>query len=67
MGPDGDATAAYGRHPDFGEVSLQQLLATWAVHDLTHIRQIVTEMALRYSEAVGPWKQYLSILRQNEG
>lgn len=51
-----------GIHPEFGEVSLGQLLSTWTVHDLTHIRQIVTYMAKLYSEAVGPWKEYLSIL-----
>jgi hypothetical protein len=51
-----------GRHPDFGPVTLSQLLATWAVHDLNHVGQIVRVMARRYGEAVGPWKAYLSIL-----
>jgi hypothetical protein len=51
-----------GVHPQFGEVSLRELIATWVVHDLTHIRQIATVMAKRYDEAVGPWKAYLSIL-----
>ncbi|MDQ3798631.1 MAG: DinB family protein [Acidobacteriota bacterium] len=50
-------------HPELGEVNLEQLLATWVVHDLTHIRQIVTVMAHRYSEDVGAWKEYLSILK----
>ena len=52
-----------GVHPEFGEVSLAELIATWVVHDLTHIRQITTVMAKRYEQAVGPWKEYLSILR----
>jgi hypothetical protein len=52
-----------GTHPALGEVTLEQLLATWAVHDLNHIRQIVTYMARRYEQAVGPWKEYLSILQ----
>lgn len=52
-----------GFHPEFGEVTLRQLLATWTVHDLTHIRQIATSMAKRYETAVGPWKEYLSILK----
>jgi len=52
-----------GVHPEFGEVTLKQLLATWVVHDLTHIRQIATIMAKKYEEAVGPWKAYLSILQ----
>jgi len=52
-----------GRHPDLGEVNLSQLLATWVVHDLDHIGQVVRVMAKRYSVAVGPWQEYLSILR----
>lgn len=52
-----------GIHPEFGEVSLRELIATWVVHDLTHLRQIATVMANRYKEAVGPWKAYLSILK----
>lgn len=52
-----------GIHPELGEVNLEQLLATWVVHDLTHIRQIVTVMAQKYSENVGVWKEYLSILK----
>lgn len=53
-----------GMHPDpsLGRVTLGQLLASWAVHDLGHIRQIVRVMAKRYSTAVGPWKAYLTIL-----
>jgi hypothetical protein len=54
--------ARLGRHPDFGPVTLSQLLATWAVHDLGHIGQIVRVMAKRYREEVGPWKEYLPIL-----
>ncbi len=52
-----------GIHPEFGEVTLSQLLSTWVVHDLTHIRQIATSMAKRYAIEVGPWKAYLSILK----
>lgn len=51
-----------GTHPELGTVTLRQLIATWVVHDLNHIRQIVAAMAKRYGEDVGPWKQYLSIL-----
>lgn len=50
-------------HPDLGEVTMSQLLSTWIVHDLTHIRQIATFMAKKYSDEVGPWKEYLSILK----
>ncbi|HEX8338615.1 MAG TPA: DinB family protein [Pyrinomonadaceae bacterium] len=52
-----------GRHPDLGEVTLGQLLATWVVHDLDHVAQIARTMAKVYADAVGPWQAYLSILR----
>lgn len=53
-----------GQHPEFGEVRLSQLLATWVVHDLNHIGQIVQTMAKVYGHAVGPWTAYLSILER---
>ena len=55
--------ALRGEHPDFGEVTLAQLLSTWVVHDLDHIAQIVRVMAKQYGDAVGPWKAYLRVLR----
>jgi hypothetical protein len=51
-----------GRHPELGGVTLRQLLATWAVHDLNHIAQISRVMAKAYADEVGAWKAYLSIL-----
>src|SRR3954447_22598375 len=51
-----------GRHPDFGEVTLAQLLATWVVHDLNHVNQIVKTMAKDYTDAVGPWRAFLPVL-----
>jgi DinB superfamily len=51
-----------GRHPEFGVVTMGQHLSTWVAHDLGHVSQIVRVMARQYSEAVGPWKAYLSIL-----
>jgi len=51
-----------GLHPDLGAVTLGNLLATWVVHDLGHISQIVKAMSSAYSDAVGPWRAYLSIL-----
>ena len=51
-----------GRHPDFGVVTLGQHLSTWVAHDLGHVSQIVRVMARQYTDAVGPWKVYLSIL-----
>jgi hypothetical protein len=55
-----------GRHPELGEVTLAQLLATWVVHDLDHVAQIARTMAKVYSEAVGPWQAYLSILQDRK-
>ena len=54
--------ALKGTHPELGTVTLGQLLATWAVHDLNHLAQIARVMARHYSEAVGPWREYLRIL-----
>jgi hypothetical protein len=53
-----------GRHPEFGVVTLGQHLSTWVAHDLGHISQIVRVMARQYTDAVGPWKAYLSILKR---
>ena len=52
-----------GLHPELGEVTLRQLLATWVVHDLDHVGQIARTMAKAYANATGPWIEYLSILR----
>ncbi|AUO13600.1 DinB family protein [Priestia megaterium] len=53
-----------GAHPEFGEVKVRELLSTWVAHDLTHIAQIVRVMAERYREDVGPWEEYLGILKK---
>lgn len=55
-----------GRHPDLGEVTLAQLLATWAVHDLDHVAQIYSSLAAARDAAVGPWKAYLGILLRRD-
>ena len=52
-----------GLHPELGDVTLGQLLATWVVHDLDHVAQIARTMAKVYRDATGPWTTYLSILR----
>jgi hypothetical protein len=56
------ALACRGTHPVFGAVTLSQLLATWAVHDLTHLHQLSRVLAHQYREAVGPWTAYLGVL-----
>jgi hypothetical protein len=52
----------HGRHPSLGRVTLSQLLATWAVHDLNHIAQVCKGLAFQQQNEVGPWQAYLSIL-----
>ena len=52
-----------GTHPALGRVTLRQLLATWTASDLGHILQASRVMAKRYKDDVGPWAQYLSVMR----
>ena len=52
-----------GLHPELGVVTLRQHLATWTAHDLSHVAQITRVMARQYTEAVGPWRAYLSLLQ----
>ena len=52
-----------GKHPSLGVVTLSELVATWAVHDLTHIHQLSRVMAHQYGNAVGPWSAYLGVLQ----
>ena len=52
-----------GKHPAFGSVTLSELLATWATHDLTHLHQISRIMAHQYRDAVGPWSAFLGVMR----
>jgi hypothetical protein len=52
-----------GEHPSLGTVTLSELLATWAAHDLTHLHQISRVMAHQYREAVGPWSRYLGVMQ----
>jgi hypothetical protein len=52
-----------GQHPSLGTVTMSQLLATWAAHDMTHLHQVARIMAYQYREAVGPWSRYLGVLK----
>ena len=54
-----------GEHPEFGAVTLAQLLAAWVVHDLGHLAQIARVMAKQYRGPVGPWEAYLPVLRRS--
>ena len=59
----GGTLGRQGVHPALGPVTLRQLIATWVTHDFGHLAQIVRAMASRNADAVGPWREYLSILR----
>ena len=52
-----------GLHPTLGVVTLSELLASWAAHDLTHLHQISRVMAYQYRDAVGPWSKFLGVLQ----
>jgi hypothetical protein len=56
--------ALEGIHPEFGPVTLRQLLATWVAHDLGHVAQTARVMAKQYREAVGPWSAYLPVMNR---
>ncbi|MGH2464855.1 MAG: DinB family protein [Candidatus Limnocylindrales bacterium] len=55
-----------GLHPALGEVTLRQLMASWAVHDLDHIGQVYAGLAGSHDADVGPWKAYLGILLRRD-
>ncbi len=52
-----------GIHPEFGEVTLRQLLSTWVAHDLGHVAQISRVLAKQLKEEIGPWYKYLKIVQ----
>ena len=54
-----------GEHPELGMVTMRQLLATWVVHDVSHIAQIARTMAREYTQAVGPWTAYFRVLQRD--
>jgi hypothetical protein len=65
--PDEDTMQQRGLHPELGEVTLGNLIATWTVHDLDHIAQIYAALAGARDDAVGPWKTFLGILVRRDG
>ncbi|MFS0723073.1 DinB family protein [Paenibacillus sp. 1P07SE] len=63
MNVDKEQLAHTAVHPELGNVSVSELIATWVVHDMTHLSQILRVMAGRYRADVGPWSAYLSIIQ----
>jgi hypothetical protein len=56
--------ALEGLHPGLGRVTMAQLLAAWAVHDLGHLAQAAEAMAKRYRTDIGPWRAYLPVVER---
>lgn len=52
-----------GLHPALGTVTLSNVLATWAAHDMSHLHQVARILAHQYRDAVGPWTEYLGVLQ----
>jgi hypothetical protein len=57
-----DDLSRRGKHPALGVVTLSELLATWAAHDLNHLHQLSRVMAHQYRAAVGPWSKFLGVM-----
>lgn len=55
--------ALRGLHPALGPVTLAQLLATWAAHDMSHLHQLSRILAHQVGGEVGPWRAYLGVLQ----
>jgi hypothetical protein len=53
-----------GRHPSLGLVNMAQLIASWVAHDLAHLDQITRTLARQYTTAVGPWRDFMKVLRE---
>jgi hypothetical protein len=49
-------------HQVLGKVTLAQLLATWAAHDVTHLHQITRIWACHLRGEVGPFSKYLGVV-----
>jgi hypothetical protein len=54
--------ARRGAHPQMGEVTLGQVVATWVAHDLTHLAQAGEVLARRHRDDVGPYRPFLPAL-----
>jgi uncharacterized damage-inducible protein DinB len=50
-------------HPTLGQIYLDQLIATWVTHDLSHIAQIARILAKQNAKNVGAFSTFLKILK----
>ncbi len=46
------------QHPQFGTVTLAQLLHTWAAHDLMHTVQAERSLMQPFIDGCGPWRSF---------
>ena len=46
-----------------GSATLSEVLATWVVHDLSHLSQITRVMGKQYSREVGPFIHFIRMLK----
>jgi hypothetical protein len=52
------AEARHGIHPVHGRITVSELVAAWAFHDLGHVRQIAELIrARRYYPRIGPYQR----------
>ena len=58
-----DTLSCTGLHPEFGAVTLGQLIACWVTHDFAHTAQISRILARHFGTRIGPWTKYFSLLR----
>jgi hypothetical protein len=56
-----------GMHPELGEVTVRELLATWVAHDQDHLMQIARVVGRQYAGEVGPWRRYLRVISGQPG
>ncbi|MDB5209186.1 MAG: DinB family protein [Sediminibacterium sp.] len=52
-----------GMHPKLGPVTLRNVLSAWLAHDLSHTAQVLRVMAKQYEYEVGPFIEFLRILK----
>jgi hypothetical protein len=66
LNPGNEILDKKGVHPAFGEVTLRQLLATWTIHDFVHLAQINRVLAKQYKSEIGPWVEYISLMKDEK-
>jgi len=48
------------RHPQLGQVTLRELLHTWAAHDLMHTVQAERALMQPFIAGCGPWQSFFA-------